>query len=108
MKKKNIILILVTLLFSIMLIACGGSSLSSGQRITLSSDTPVCSSKDNVDKVINFVNQNNEQGLEEMESSGEACTLPAGTEVNIIKTGIVIEIETSSGSHYFAPKEVIK
>jgi hypothetical protein len=56
---RKILSILITLMFTIVLISCGDSSsktsLHSGQSITLSKDAPVCSSKENVDKMMNFV-----------------------------------------------------
>lgn len=92
------------------LIGCGDSSsyATTGQSITLSQDTPVCSSKENVNKMISYVQNNNNDGASEMEKNGEATVLPAGTKVNIVKSGIVTEIETESGEKWFAPNEVIK
>jgi len=92
-----------------MLSGCGGvnTSLTNGQQLTLTSNTPVGSSKEDVDKIINYVKANNESGLEEMESTGDARVLPAGTTVTIVKIGIVTEIKTKNGGQYFAPIEVL-
>lgn len=113
---KKIIMIIISCFMVFSLIGCGDSSsssssssnLTSGKRITLSDDAPVCSSKENVDKMISFVQNNNSKGQQEMIQRGEATILPKGTEVNIVKSGIVIEIETQNGTRWFAPEEAIK
>lgn len=84
------------------------SSYSSGDRITLSDDAPVCTSKENVRKMISYVQKGNKAGQEEMLKRGQATILYKGTEINIIKSGTITEIETKSGLKYFAPREAIK
>lgn len=107
---KKMICVVLCLLSVAMLSGCGdtNTSLRNGQEITLSSNTPVASSKANVDKIINYVNANNESGLREMESMGDAEVLSAGTKVTIVKVGVVTEIETQYGAQYFAPIEVLE
>lgn len=107
---KNILLIILTC-FIFCLVGCSTDSstdYTSGDRIVLSYDAPVCSTKDNVDKMINYISKNNEEGQNEMIERGEATILPKGTEVNIVKNGIIVEIQTKSGNEYFAPFEAIK
>lgn len=117
--KKNKFLKAVLLCLSIILcmgvlMGCGddssstSSSLTSGKRITLSDDAPVCSSKENVDKMIDYIRENNSAGKQEMINRGDATILPKGTEINIVKGGIVVEIETKDGTTWFAPKEVFE
>jgi len=110
---KKIISILICCVFLLMFTGCdSGSSnkttLHSGQSLTLSNDTPVCSSKENLDKMISFISQKNDDGENQMIASGKAKILSKGTKVNIISTGTTIEIETSDNKKWFAPMEVIK
>lgn len=122
MKKKKI-LKAVLLCLSIILcmglfVGCGDedessstsstSNLSSGERITLKDDAFVCSSKENVDKLIDYIREKNSSGEQEMIDRGEVITLTKGTEVNIVKVGIVTEIETGNGEKWFAPIEVFQ
>lgn len=85
-----------------------GTSFSNGQSIILSADTPVCSSKENVDKLINYVREKNNSAVNTMYARGEVKDLPKGTKVNVIKAGIVTEVETENGTHWFAPMELFK
>ena len=79
-----------------------------GEEITLSSDASVCSSRDNVDKMINYVQNKNEQAIENMENKGESKVIPKGSNITIVKLGIVVEIEDSNGQNWYAPYEVFK
>ncbi|ADK14742.1 hypothetical protein [Clostridium ljungdahlii] len=79
-----------------------------GEEITLSEDASVCSSKDNVDKMINYLQNKNEQAIENMENKGEAKVIPKGSNITIVKLGIVVEIEDSNGQDWYAPYEVFK
>lgn len=110
MKRLTIILLLVFSIF--FLVGCGSDSASStlkdGQSITLSDVTPVCSSKDNVDKLISYMQQKNNSGIKSMYINGEVKDLPKGSRVNVVNTGIVTEIETSDGSHWYGPMELFK
>ncbi|ENK1242979.1 hypothetical protein AB2063_001107 [Clostridium botulinum] len=121
--KKNKFFKMVLLCLSIVLcmgvfVGCGDedessstsstSNLSSGERITLSEEAVVCSSKENVDKLIDYIREENSAGKQEMYERGDAITLPQGTEVNIVKVGIVTEVETENGSTWFAPIEVFQ
>lgn len=83
-------------------------TLRSGQSISLNKDILVCSSKDNLDKLISFISQKNNDGQNQMLASGEAKILSKGTKVNIIKAGITVEMETSDNKKWFAPMEAIK
>jgi hypothetical protein len=109
--KKTFILFLIGL--SLILVGCGSNSVSSsnlknGQSIILPSDTPVASSKENVDKIISYVKNKNGSALNNMELQGDATVLSKGTKVNVVKVGIVTEIETEQGIHWFAPIENFK
>ncbi|WPC42983.1 hypothetical protein [Clostridium sp. JS66] len=84
------------------------TNIESGKEITLSADAPVCSSADNVDKMINYVKNKNEQAIENMESRGESKVIPKGSKVTVVKTGIVDEIEDKNGEHWYAPHEILK
>ncbi|NFT02951.1 hypothetical protein FDF18_06465 [Clostridium sporogenes] len=121
--KKNKFFKMVLLCLSIVLcmgvfVGCGDedessstsstSNLSSGERITLSEEAVVCSSKENVDKLIDYIREENSAGKQEMYERGDAITLPQGTEVNIVKVGIVTEVETGNGETWFAPIEVFQ
>lgn len=112
MKKIFLVILSCFIVFSLM--GCGdsdtssSSNLSSGQSITLSDDTPTCSSKENVDKMIDFVQNKNSAGEQGMLDRGEAKILPKGTKVNIIKVGTVVEMEDENGTKYFAPEEAVK
>lgn len=108
---KRIISAIICLLIMLSLIGCSSSSssnITTGQSITLSDDTLVCTSKANEDKLISFINANNTSGENGMIQRGEAVILPKGTKVNIIDAGITTEIETQDGQDYFAPMELIK
>lgn len=84
-------------------------TLRSGQNIILSKNTPVCSSKDNLDKMLSFINANNNEAVNNMILKGQATILSKGTQVNVIDSGILVtEIETLSGESWFAPREVIQ
>ena len=109
MGKKIIYFGVAILLFLMFFGSCGGGSTpySSGDKYTLTADAPVCNSKKNVDKMINFVAQHNSEGQQSMFAKGEATIISKGTTVNIIKTGIVVEIEVGK-QRYYAPKEAIK
>ncbi|MGU9539185.1 hypothetical protein ACQX0N_09415 [Clostridium tepidum] len=121
MKKKNlfkmVLLCLSIILCMGLFVGCGeseeessstSSNLSSGERITLSEDALVCSSKKNVDKMIDYIHEKNSAGKQEMYERGDATILPKGTEVNIVKVGIVTEVETENGQTWFAPIEVFQ
>lgn len=122
MKK---LLMFLLLMFTVSQLAgCGSSQSSSspssssssssssipqtGQSITLSDVTPVCSSKENVDKLLSYLREKNDSGLKSMYSRGEVKDLPKGTKVNVVKMGLVTEVETASGTHWFAPMEMFK
>ncbi|NFS07349.1 hypothetical protein FDE99_06195 [Clostridium botulinum] len=120
-KKKFFKMVLLCLSFILCLglfVGCGdeddssstssSSSLSSGERITLSEEAVVCSSKENVDKMIDYIREKNSAGKQEMYERGDATILPKGTEVNVVKVGIVTEVETENGTTWYAPIEVFQ
>lgn len=97
----------------IRVIGCSGSNssstdLKSGQSLKLSENALVCSSKDNVDKIISYINNDNQEAIQNMHLRGEATVLKSGTTIDIIKVGIVTEIETQNGERWFAPFEVFE
>jgi len=109
MKRLFMFLLLI---FTVFLLAGSASSsspsiLQNGQSITLSNKTPVCSSKQNVDKLLFYLNQKNDSGVQSMYNGGEVKDLPKGTKVNVVNIGLVTEVETS-GTHWFAPMELFK
>lgn len=112
MKKKNIALLSITLMFIFILVGCGSSSsnnIKTGQRITLSDDLIVCDSKSDEDKFSKYAIANNIKGEQEMLNNGEAVTLSKGTEVNVVDAGITVaEIETSDGKDYYVEAELVK
>lgn len=120
MKKKKffkmVLLCLSIILCLGIFVGCGdeeessstSSSLNSGERITLSDDVPACSSKENVDKMIDYIKEENSAGKQEMISRGDAIILPKGTEVNIVKVGIIVEVETENGETWFTPIEAFE
>ena len=113
---KKIISIFISFIISLSFISCGSSSSSSsttlhtGQSLALSKDAPVCSSKENVDKMINFVKEKNSSGQDQMLARGEAKILPKGTQVNVISISatLVVEVETQDGKKWFAPDSAFK
>lgn len=109
---KKVISILVSCIFSLSLIGCGDSTsssttLHSGQSVTLSDDTLVCSSKENEDKLLSYIREKNTNGENQMLLNGQATILKKGTKVNVTSVGITTEIEVSS-KKWYAPMEVIK
>lgn len=85
------------------------AQIESGKEITLKKDAPVCSSKKNVDLMIDYVKNKNETAIELMEQNGEAKVIPAGTKITIVDSGILVtEIEDESGDHWFAPYETFE
>jgi hypothetical protein len=79
-----------------------------GQSIILSDDTPVCSSKDNVDKMISYVKNKNTSATQGMMLRGEADILSKGTKINVVKIGTITQIETDSGATWYTIKEMLK
>ena len=113
MEKKNFILLSILFCFVFLLASCGENSssdtnLKNGQRLTLKEDTPVATSKDGVDKIIDYENQKNEKGLDDMEANGETTVLSKGTEVNVVDVGITTEVQTDDGTDYYAPEELFE
>lgn len=109
------ILIIIAVVWAISSFSHSSSSSSSsselpqsGQSITLSDVTPVCSSKENLDKLLSYIREKNNSGIQSMYSRGEVKDLQKGTKVNVTKAGIVTEIETSGGQKWYAPMEAIK
>ncbi|NFE72564.1 hypothetical protein FC758_01295 [Clostridium botulinum] len=110
---KKLIAIFISGIFLVSFAGCGGNSsskttLHSGESLTLSKDAPVCSSKENVKKMISFINEKNDDGQNRMISNGEAKILSKGTKVDIVKIGATVEMETSDNKKWFAPIEVVK
>lgn len=84
-------------------------TLRSGQSIVLNKDELVCSSKENLDKLLSFINQKNKDGENQMLLNGQATFLRKGTKLNVIDGGIAVtEIETSTGEHWFTTRETIQ
>ena len=113
MVMKRIISLFISCIFLSTLIGCENSSrskstLNSGQSLKLSDYALVCSSKDNLDEMLLFINQKNDDAQNQMIASGKAKILPKGTKVNIISIGTNVEIETSDNEKWFAPMEVVK
>ncbi|WP_123052979.1 hypothetical protein [Clostridium sp. JN-1] len=109
--NKKTFIIIFCFIISIFMVGCGDDSSSNfnvGEKITLSADAPVCSSKDNVDKMINYLQNKNEQAIEDMENNGEAKVIPQGSDVTIVKLGTVIEIEDSDGQDWYIPSQSLK
>lgn len=104
--------IIVLIFIAIFMVGCSDNdnsyNFSVGEKITLTEDAPVCSSEENVDKMINFVKNKNEDAIENMEKNNEAKVISKGEEVTIIKLGIVIEIEDSDGQDWYLPCEGLK
>jgi hypothetical protein len=105
MRKKLLLVSLITIII-FLFTAC--SSLNAGQKITLTAECPCCTSEDNVDKMINFVEAKNNDGAQEMINNGEAVILPEGVEVNVIKVGTIVELEAGDGQHLFTTSNSIK
>lgn len=113
---KRIITILISCILILSLVSCGSSSststsskttLHSGQSITLKDDTLVCSSKNNLDKMLSFMSQKNKDGQNQMLLNGQATILSKGTKVNVTSVGITTEVE-SNGKKWYAPMEVFQ
>ncbi|WP_035290923.1 hypothetical protein [Clostridium sp. KNHs214] len=112
---KRIITIILSCFMFFTLVGCGNNSsttnsninYNSGEEITLAEDAPCCSSKSNVDKMIDYVRENNKNAQDRMLSNGEAKVIPKGSKVTIVSLGIVVEIETEDGESWFAPCESI-
>jgi len=109
--------ILISCLFILTLVGCGNvsssgtsakSTLHSGQSVTLSNNTLVCSSKDNLSKMLSFMREKNEDGQNQMLLNGQATILSKGTKVNVISTGMTVEIETSDNKKWVVPMELVK
>lgn len=83
------------------------TTLHSGQSVTLSDGTLVCSSKENLSKMLSFMREKNKDGQNQMLINGQTTILSKGTKVNVINTGITAEIEVN-GEKWFAPYELIK
>lgn len=83
--------------------------IESGKEVILKQDTPVCSSKKNVDTMINYVSNHNNNGINTMIQSGEAEVLPAGSKVNVVDAGILTtEIQDEYGQHWFTPRDTLQ
>lgn len=112
--KRILSIILVSIIMIFSLVGCddtsssSNSSLHSGQRLKLSQEGLFCSSKENVDKMLDYMDQKNSKGQNEMISQRKAIVLPKDTEINIRHIGMVTEIETANGEKWFAPSETIK
>lgn len=84
-------------------------NLRSGQSIVLNKNILVCSSKDNLDKMLSFMSAKNEDGQNQMLLNGQATILSKGTKVNVIDAGIAVtKIETLNSETWFAPREMIE
>ncbi|KUO65572.1 MAG: hypothetical protein APF84_14715 [Gracilibacter sp. BRH_c7a] len=117
MNKKRILYVtLCLILMMLVVVGCGESSSSSSadlkdgdsQSLKLIDDVLVCSSKENVEKMISYIRKSDLTAVEDMQLSGQATILKSGTIIKIIDDGNVTEIETQSGEKWFGPREIFE
>lgn len=111
--KKIILLVLMSILSIFIFVGCGDTETSSsnsdnlvnirdGQEITLSEMIIVCSSKDNVDHMLDYVSEENQTAINRMFLNGEAKYIQEGEKVTIVDAGFsVTEIQDENGETWF-------
>lgn len=115
--KRIILLVLMSLLSLFVFVGCGDTETTSsssdnfvdirdGQEITLSEMIIVCSSKDNVDHMLDYVSEENQTAINRMFLDGEAKYIQEGEKVTIVDTGFsVTEIQDANGETWFTIKD---
>ena len=112
--KKKIFIPIMLIVLVLSFIGCGDSSNSSttyakvGSSVTLTDGGIFCSSKKNVDKMIDFISAKNKDGQNKMFSNGEAIIIEKGEKVNITDKGMAITEVEYKNQKWYAPMEVVK
>lgn len=122
-KKPNTLLIgsigIVVLIFFFGLTFCNNNTSSTktttsktvttGDRAYINTNAYAASTKDNLDLMLNYINAENDNGLNEMILTGKVFTVKKGTEVNIVeRTFATVQVSYSGGSGWLPYEFVTK
>ncbi|MBW9157811.1 hypothetical protein G9F71_013630 [Clostridium sp. FP2] len=84
------------------------SDLRSGQTITLKSALPVCTTKENLERLDNIMREKNETSKTNMFNNGEVIVINSGNNIEIVDVGIFTSEIEYLGNRYFTHRDMLE
>lgn len=106
---KKIFSIAILVISTFIFVGCGDDEVSTnskytmpkeGSSVTLDEEAVVLTSKKNVEKFIDFLQEKNTTARDKMFTDGEARTIKKGEKVDIIDSGTVVELKYVDKTYY--------